>query len=256
MLSHIDLHRMLSRSEISRHLVQVCHRLYERGLVTATDGNVSARLPDGNILITPAGVNKGALRESDLVEVRPDGTPLTLSRKPSTELPMHLFIYERRPDVHAVVHAHPPFATGFAVARQPLPDSILPEVIVGLGTVPLAEYATPSTDGVAASLMSFIQTATAVLLSNHGVVTYGPALDDAAFKMEKVEHAAHITFVARFLGGEQVLGKRELGELGAIAPEKYGKSVVLPVPPAATKKRKRKSPGSEQRRTRRKNRRI
>lgn len=228
MLSHIELHRMLSRSEISRHLVQVCHRLYERGLVTATDGNVSARLPDGNILVTPAGVNKGTLRESDLVEVRPDGTPIAFSHKPSTELPMHLFIYTQRSDVQAVVHAHPPFATGFAVARQPLPDSILPEVIVGLGSIPLADYATPSTADVAASLEPFIRSATAVLLSNHGVVTYGSSLDDAAAKMEKVEHAAQITFVARFLGGEAALGTKELNRLAAIAPEKYGKTVSKP----------------------------
>lgn len=214
-----------TRTDIARHLVLICHRIYEKGFVTATDGNVSARLPNGTILITPSAVNKGRVTESDLVEVKADGTPLTLSRKPSTELDMHLFIYRERSDVQAIVHAHPPYATGFATARIPLSECVFPEVVVGLGAIPLAQYATPSTREVADALAPFVKNADAILLANHGVVTYGKDLDDAYFKMEKVEHAAHSTFVARMLGGEQLLTAEEVKKLKAISGGSYGKDV-------------------------------
>ena len=201
----------------------MCHQLAARGFVTATDGNVSARLANGNILVTPSALNKGRVTESDLVEVKADGTPVTLSRRASTELDMHLFIYSQRPDIHAVVHAHPTYATGFATARIPLNECLFPEVIVGLGAIPLAAYATPSTKEVSAALTPFVKTADAILLSNHGVVTYGKNVDDAYFKMEKVEHAAHITFVARMLGGEKVLTEQDITKLRAISETSYGK---------------------------------
>jgi L-fuculose-phosphate aldolase len=216
---------MLSRSDIARQIVLVCRRLYENRFVTAMDGNVSARLANGNVLTTRSAINKGRVTESDLVEVQPDGTPVTLSMKPSTELGMHLFIYNNRSDVQAVVHAHPTYATGFAAARIPLTDCVFPEVIVGLGAIPLASYATPSTAEVAESLAPYVNNSDAILLANHGVVTYGSNLDDAYFKMEKVEHAAHITFVARMLGGEKPLSNREVEKLRAIAGTAYGKEI-------------------------------
>lgn len=211
---------MLSRLEIASHIVLACHRLYERGFVTATDGNISARLANGNILVTPSSLNKGQVTESDLVEVAPSGVAVTLSRPPSSELSMHLFVYQRRPDVGAVVHAHPSHATGFAAARIPLSTALLPEVILGLGTIPLAEYATPSTGEVPASLAPYVNEANAVLLSNHGVVTFGQTVEEAFFRMEKVEHAAHILFVARMLGGEKTLTPDEIARLKASAREK------------------------------------
>ncbi len=214
---------ILSRSDIARHIVLVCHRLYENRFVTATDGNVSARLPNGNILTTRSSINKGRVTESDLVEVKPDGTPVTVSLKPSTELGMHLFIYSRRSDVQAVVHAHPTYATGFAAARISLTECVFPEVIVGLGAIPLAPYATPSTTEVSASLAPYVNNANAILLANHGVVTYGSDLDDAYFKMEKVERAAHITFVARMLGGEKLLSAHDVEKLRTISQTTYGK---------------------------------
>ena len=203
----------LARSDIALQMVIACHRLYERGYVTATDGNLSARLPNGNILITPASLNKGQVGESDLVEVTASGSAVTLSGTPSSELHMHLFVYGRRPDVNAVVHAHPPYATGFATARVPLPDALLPEVILELGSIPLADYATPSTDEVAASLAPFILNANAALLANHGVITFGTNIDEAYFRMEKIEHASHILFVARELGGGKSLTGAELSRL-------------------------------------------
>lgn len=214
---------MASRTDAARAIVLACHRLYDHGFVTATDGNVSARLDCGNILVTPTSLNKGQVNESDLVEVKSDGTPVTLSRKASTELDMHLFVYQQRPDVHAVVHAHPPHATGFATARIPLTACLFPEVIVGLGAIPLADYATPSTKEVAESLRPHVLNADSILLANHGVVAYGKDVEDAYFKLEKVEHAAHITFVAKMLGGEQALSSVELDKLRAISHSSYGK---------------------------------
>ena len=212
-----------SLENIKSTLVDICHRLYARGFVTATDGNVSVRLENGNFLTTRTSINKGMVAAEDLVEVDRGGNPLTPNLKPSTELGMHLYIYSQRPDVNAVVHAHPTYATGFATARQPLSDCLFPEVIVGLGAVPLAEYATPSTEEIAQSLAPYVKNADAILLANHGVVTYGKDLYDAYFKMEKVEHAAHITFVARMLGGEKALSTDDIAKLRAISEQSYGK---------------------------------
>lgn len=214
---------MFSRTDIARSIVLICHRLYEKGFVTATDGNVSARLESGNILVTPTSLNKGQLGENDLVEVTADGSAVTLTRKASTELDMHLFIYQQRPDIQAVVHAHPPHATGFATAHVPLTACLFPEVIVGLGAIPLADYATPSTKEVSESLEPHVKTADAILLANHGVVTYGKDVEEAYFKMEKVEHAAHITFVARVLGGEKPLSTGDIEKLTSISASSYGK---------------------------------
>ncbi len=206
-------------------LVTICHRLYEKGFVTATDGNVSARLENGKFLTTRSSVNKGAVTAADLVEVDSDGSPVSTAAKPSTEIGMHLYIYSQRPDVRSVVHAHPTYATGFASARLALDRCVFPEVIVGLGAIPLAEYATPSTGGVARSLSPYVHNSDAILLANHGVVTYGADLWDAYFKMEKVEHAAHITFVARMLGGETILSRAEVEGLRAISKQAYGKDI-------------------------------
>jgi L-fuculose-phosphate aldolase len=213
-------------SELQRiitDIVNVCHHVYDKGFVSATDGNISARLGNGNILATPTAINKGMVSPDDLVIVDPEGNLVSGLKRPSTELQMHLYIYRERPDVQAVVHAHPPYATGFATARIPLTECLFPEVIVGLGAVPLANYATPSTSEVVESIAPFVQKADAILLANHGVVTYGADPLDAYFKMEKVEHAAHITFVARLLGGEKPLSESDIEKLRRISTESYGK---------------------------------
>ncbi|HTY38408.1 MAG TPA: class II aldolase/adducin family protein [Bacteroidota bacterium] len=201
---------------VPQQLVAVCRALYHRGFVTAHDGNVSVRLQNGNILTTPTALNKGRVTEGDLVEVTPEGNPVAKDAIPSTELGMHLFIYKQRSDVNAVVHAHPTYATGFATARIPLDQPLYPEVIFGLGVIPLAEFAIPSTTEVADSIAPFVKSSNAILLMNHGVVAFGKNLDDAYFKMEKVEHAAHITFVARMLGGEKSLTDEQVGKLNAM----------------------------------------
>ena len=217
-------YNIMSKSEILPQLVAVCHRLYEKGFVAATDGNVSVRLPCGHLLTTRTAINKGDVTEADIVEVDASGVPVGGGNLPSTELGMHLFIYQQRPDVLAVVHAHPPCATGFATAREPLQGCIFPEVIVGLGAIPLADYATPSTKEVPDSLAPHIRSADAVLLANHGVVTCGGDVWDAYYKMEKVEHAAQITLIARLLGGEKVLSARDVEKLLALSEPVYGKN--------------------------------
>jgi len=223
----------MEQSKNIKDIVYICHRLYANRFVTATDGNVSVRLEDGNILTTRTAINKGMVATDDLLEVDQQGEAIIRNPpakrdeirdlRPSTEIGMHLYIYSQRPDVNAVVHAHPPYATGFATARQPLNECLFPEVIVGLGAIPLADYATPSTEEVSKSLEPYVKIADAILLANHGVVTYGKDLLDAYFKMEKVEHAAHITFVARMLGGEKPLSPEDIEKLRAISQQSWGK---------------------------------
>jgi len=208
---------MKDRWDIAQEMVLACHRLYARSLVTAMDGNVSARIGRGNILITPRAINKGSVAESDLVEVKEDGSAVTLGTAPSSELPMHLFVYRHRGDVGAIVHAHPPYATGFAAARVEIPESFLPEVLVGVGPIPLAPYATPSTQEMGQVLLPYVARSNAILLSNHGAVTFGATVEEAYYRMEKVEQAALILFVARVLGGEKHLTASEQQRLLTVA---------------------------------------
>lgn len=202
-----------------KNFIDICHRLYCKGFVTATDGNISVRINSKSFLITPTGTNKGMIKPDDLVVTDYDGNVIWGNYRPSTELAMHLFVYSKREDVNAVVHAHPPFATGFAVARQQLSTQLLSEAIINLGTIPLADYATPSTREVIKSIEPFVMQTDAILLANHGVVTYGKDLLDAYFKLEKVEHIAQVTYIARMLGGEKFLTSEEVEKLKAISIE-------------------------------------
>lgn len=215
------------KSALVGEMVDVCHRLYAKNLLTATDGNVSARLANGDILATRSGINKGMVTENDLVEIMLDGKQVGGKGKPSTELGMHRYIYQQRPDAMAVVHAHPTYATGFATAGRALDQCLLPEVIVSLGSIPLARYGTPSTAELAESLSPFVKSHQAILLMNHGAVTFGKTLLEAYFKMEKVEHAAHIAFVATMLGGARPLGPEQVEKLRSISTQSYGKDASL-----------------------------
>ena len=183
-----------------RGIIQVCRRLYERGLVAGPDGNVSMRLPDESILVTPSGLSKVDVTLDDLVIVNLDGKVLDGRRSPSSELAMHLRIYRRRDDVRAVVHAHPPTATGFAVAGESFMAPVLPEVILQMGAVPLVPYATPGTEELPDAMEPFLAAHDAFLLANHGATTLGPSLEVAHQRMESLEHAARITLTARLLG--------------------------------------------------------
>lgn len=193
--------RMQSERELRQKLVEIGRRIYDNGFVAASDGNISARLEDGTILTTPTMVCKGRMTEDMLVLVDINGHKLRRDeRNPSSEFSMHKEIYQLRPDVQAIVHAHPPFGTGFAVANVPLDKPLLSEVILTLGCVPLTTYGTPSTRELSDSLSPFIPHHDALLLANHGAVAYGPDLEMAYARMETLEHFAKITLIARIVG--------------------------------------------------------
>lgn len=199
-----------------RELVRFGKMLHERGLIASTEGNLSTLLEDGRILTSPTLVCKGMMRASDLVTVDLCGRHLSGRRNASSEIGMHLMVYRNRPDVRAVVHAHPPIATGFAAAGLALDQPLLPEVVVGLGSVPLASYATPGTPDLARSLEPFVGEFDAILMQNHGVVTLGPTLEAAYLKMEAVEQFARIALVAHLLGGGRPLEDDDLRKLAAV----------------------------------------
>jgi L-fuculose-phosphate aldolase len=193
-------------------IIEVGHRLYERGLITATEGNISVRLPDG-MLITAGSVSKGFLTSEQVLWTNAAGRRVEGSGNPSSEAPMHEAIYQRRPDVRAVVHAHPPAATAFAVARIPLDQPILAESVLLLGSVPVVAYAPPSTVELAEAVGEAFAGANAVLLANHGAVAVGETLSRAHQRMETLEHLARVTLLARVLGGAQTLSAAEVETL-------------------------------------------
>lgn len=212
-----------STTDISNEVINVCRRVAVKGFVAATDGNISVRLSNGNILTTPTSLNKGFVQKEDLVELSMDGKQISGSRKPSTEMKMHLFIYQQRSDVNAVVHCHPVYATGFAAAGIPLKENIFPEMVIGFGAIPLAAYATPSTDEIAESIRQFVDSSNAILLANHGVVTYGSDVWDAYFKMEKVEQIAQTLFIAETLGGAKQLTSEQTERLKELSQTVFRK---------------------------------
>ncbi len=189
--------------------------MYERGYIVACEGNLSVRLDDGRILTTPTCMNKGMLEPEDLVITSPEGRQLSGDRKVSSELAMHLLFYRMRPDVNAICHAHPPTATGFAVAGRALDQALLPEVIIGLGQIPLVRYATPGTPELSAALEPFVPHYDALLLANHGAVTCGANLLTSFFRMETIEHCAKITLAAETAGNPTLLSSREVAKLMA-----------------------------------------
>ena len=193
-------------------------RLDRKGYLASNDGNLSARDHDGTVLVTATGSRKGYLRPEELLRIGPSGRVLAGTGRPSSETSMHLTIYAHRPDVMAIVHAHPPVATGFAVARRALDEPVLPEVIATLGTVPLAEYATPGTGEIGASLLPFLPNHDAILLANHGVVAFGPDLEEAYFRLERVEQAARILLAARLLGRISTLEQEDVLRLRTSVP--------------------------------------
>lgn len=191
---------MASPFTIKKDLVLLGRRLYERGMLAGTDGNISVRLDDDRIMITPAGLAKGDLSPDDLVIIDQNGKHLQGTRTASGEYLMHTFVYRNRPDVIACVHSHPPYVTAFAVAGIHLAENILPEVVVGVGGMPLTDYAPPGTDALPKSLEPFIESNNAFVLRNHGLLTVGHSLDEAFHRHEVVEHYAQIVHLARQLG--------------------------------------------------------
>ncbi len=209
--------KRMAEHELRREMVRVGRLMWERGYVAATDGNLSARLGANRLLVTASGVSKGFLSDEDLVIIRPDGEPLSSYRgrdlHPSTEIAMHLEVYRQRPDVHAVIHAHPPLATAFSIAGVSLARCVIPEVIVTLGGIPTAEYATPGTAEVPESIQQSIGQYDAMILAHHGSLTVGETLWEAYLRLEKVEHTAQITLAAHQLGQVNTLSPQAVEKL-------------------------------------------
>ena len=200
-------------SERATEIIRVCELLWRRGLISGRDGNVSARLDDGTILVTPAGMPKRDCAAGDLVIVDGIGQHVSGDQRASSELNVHLIIYRRRPDVSAVIHAHPPIATGFALAGETLPHDALPEIVLGIGAVPLIHYETPGTPALADAMEPHLAGHDAFLLANHGAVTVGHSLGVAYERMESLEHTARIVLTARLLGRVNALSPAQLAAL-------------------------------------------
>ena len=209
-----------SEDELRRELVRFGKWLYRLGYMPATSGNLSVRLDQNRLLVTPSGASKYLLRSGDMVVVDLDGRRMEGAGRATSELGMHLAFYREREDVGAVIHAHPPVATGFACAGWALDELICQEAAMTLGPVPLARYATTGTDDVAESLRPLIPAYDTILLANHGAVACGATLLNAFQKMETLEHVAQIRLVAQQLGGYNTLEKAQELELSR-ARERY-----------------------------------
>jgi len=201
-----------SESELRGDIIQVCRLMHQNKLVAATDGNVSVRLPDGRLLFTPSGVSKGIVREDQLSVTDMRGRSIA-GGEPSSEIRMHLAVYEERPDVRAVVHAHPPIATAFTVAGVSLAPCVLPEVVFHLGTIPTSAYATPASEQGPGVVRELIRGCDAILLDRHGTLTVAEDVFKAYFKLEKVENYAQVMLLARQLGRVRLLPRAEVDRL-------------------------------------------
>jgi L-fuculose-phosphate aldolase len=219
---------MRPEEKLRADIVEVGRRLYARGYTASNDGNISVRLDDRRLLMTPTGVCKGFMDARMMCITDLDGKKLEGERSPSSEIQMHLEVYRQRPDIQAVVHAHPPVATAFAVAGIPLDRAVLAEVVTTLGSIPIAEYATPSTTELPEAVRKYVKAHDGMLLANHGALTLGSDLFAAYYKMETIEHFANISFVARMLGGERLLSREEVVRLQGLRG-RYGISSPAPI---------------------------
>jgi len=201
---------------IRRDIVAVCQRLYQRGFIAGTEGNVSALETPERLWITPSGHHKGLLQPADLLLIDLQGGVLFGNGQPSSETPMHLALYRCRPDIRAVVHAHPPLATALTVAGCRLEPPLLPEAVVALGEVPTIAYQMPTTWQFANAVGAAMRHAAAALLENHGSVTVGPSLHAAFNRMEIVERAAQVLYLAKLLGRVQPLSPDAVAALQAL----------------------------------------
>ena len=219
---------MSSESTLRADIVEVGRRMYARGYTASNDGNISVRLGADRLLMTPKSVCKGFMTPDMMCITDLEGRKLQGDRDPSSEMLMHLEVYRQRPDAQAVVHAHPPTATGFAVAGIPLDRAVLAEVLTTLGSIPIAEYATPSTRELPEAVRKYIKAHDGMLLANHGALTVGADLYGAYYKMETIEHFAKISLVARLLGRENLLSREEVMRLQELRGS-YGIQAPAPI---------------------------
>jgi L-fuculose-phosphate aldolase len=211
---------ILNEWQLRREIIDAGKKAYDRGFVTATDGNISVRVVGDRFLITPSGCCLGELKAEHLVYIDFDGKVLS-GGKPTGELSMHLAAYRERPDINAVLHAHPPITTGFTIAGESLAQCIIPEVVMIFGIIPTTEYATISTDEGAQVIKKLIKNHDAIILDRHGTITVGKNLLDAYRKLEKVEYCAQVTLAARQLGRVKTLSAEQIKKLDAVRRQ-YG----------------------------------
>ena len=219
---------MSTESSLRADIVEIGRRMYARGYTASNDGNISVRLDAARLLMTPKSVCKGFMTPDMMCITDLEGRKLQGDRDPSSETLMHLEVYRQRPDVQAVVHAHPPTATGFAVAGIPLDRAVLAEVLTTLGSIPIAEYGTPSTRELPEAVRKYVKAHDGMLLANHGALTLGGDLFSAYYKMETIEHFAKISLVARMLGRENLLSREEVTRLQELRGA-YGIKAPAPI---------------------------
>ncbi len=206
---------MANEFEIKKQICEIGKRIYDKGMVASNDGNISVKLNDNEFLCTPTGVSKGFMTPEFICKVDRNGNVIQANPgfKPSSEIKMHMRVYKERPDVNAVVHAHPLYATGFAIAGILLTQPIMPEAVIALGCVPIAEYGTPSTEEIPDAVSKYLQSFDAVLLENHGALSFSDSLLNAYHKMESVEFYARLLYISTQLGGPKELSKSQVERL-------------------------------------------
>jgi L-fuculose-phosphate aldolase len=204
-----------------KKIVDICHRIYNNGYVSAYQGNVSEKIGRDKFFITRSNVCKGYVSEKDILTVDINGKVLEGKGKISTESKIHLYIYKKRKEIKSVVHCHPIYSSIFSILGKGLTQHIFPEIILYMGKVPLCKYATPSTENLAKSLEPYVNYSLAFILQNHGAVTIGESIEDAYFNMEKLEHTAEIVYKAGLMGKVNVLPKKKVEELVSISKKIY-----------------------------------
>ena len=212
----------MNEHQIRKDLIKFSHLCYERNLLVAMDGNLSVRLPSGNIICTQAGCHKGFLTEDELVVIDARGKKIRGKGQPTSEMAMHIACYNARPDVHAVIHTHPPISIAFTIAGVSMARCVLPEVVLTLGVIPTIDYATTGTDDLASRVGDAIVNHDAILMDRHGAVCVGKNLLEAFCRLETMEHTALITKTARDLGGVKELPPQEAVRLRAMGLKRYG----------------------------------
>ena len=213
----------MNERDLRRDIVEICKRIYAHGWLAATDGNVSAKLDDARIVATPTGIHKGFMSEDELIVVDGRGKRISGTREPSTELRMHIAAYDARPDIRAVVHAHPTNCIAFSLAGMSLAQCLLPEIVFTFGSIPTTAYTTPTTEEVPNEIVRWVRDFDAMILDRHGSLTVGSDVFDAYNKLERMEHVAEITFRARQLGAIRPLSCEQITKL-----QQVGRGLGLP----------------------------
>ena len=233
---------MQNEYEIKKEMCEIGKRVYGRGMVAANDGNFSVKLNDNEFLCTPTGVSKGFMTPEYICKVDAEGNVLQANKgfRPSSEIKMHMRVYKERPDVNSVVHAHPLYATTFAICGKALTEAIMPEAVIALGFVPVAEYGTPSTMEIPDAVSKWLQQVDAVLLENHGALAYSDTLLNAYHKMESLEFYARLLYQSKMLGTPQEFTQEQMDKLYTIRrnmglPGKHPATNDMPKVAAAAK---------------------